>query len=49
MVHACAIDNLGFKDAHFDVRKGNERIWQFHERFGARRNAETVLDYFLST
>ena len=46
MVYAYALDHLGFAGAHFDVRKGNERVWQFHERFGARRVAETDLDYF---
>lgn len=46
MVYAYAVDHLGFRTAHFDVRKGNERVWQFHERFGARRIAETELDYF---
>jgi len=40
-----AVDHLGFAAAHFDVRKGNERVWQFHERFGAARTAETELDY----
>lgn len=46
MVYAYAVDHLGFKAAHFDVRKGNERVWQFHERFGAQRTATTNLDYF---
>lgn len=46
MVYAYAIDHLGFVSAHFDVRKGNGRVWQFHERFGARRVAETDDDYF---
>lgn len=46
MVYAYAVDHLGFNAAHFDVRKGNERVWQFHERFGAQRTAETELDYF---
>lgn len=45
MVYAYAVDHLGFTAAHFDVRKGNERVWQFHERFGAERIAETALDY----
>jgi hypothetical protein len=27
------------------VRQGNERVWKFHERFGATRVAETALDY----
>lgn len=46
MVYAYAVDHLGFSGTHFDVRKGNERVWQFHERFGARRVSETNLDYF---
>lgn len=45
MVYAYAIDHLGFKAAHFEVRKGNERVWQFHERFGAVRTSETELEY----
>lgn len=45
MVYAYALNHLGFPCAHFDVRKGNERVWQFHERFGAQRVAETELDY----
>jgi RimJ/RimL family protein N-acetyltransferase len=45
MVYSYAVDHLGFKAAHFDVRKGNERVWQFHERLGAQRVAETELDY----
>lgn len=46
MVYAYAIDHLGFKAAHFEVRKGNERVWRFHERFGAQRVAETEQDIF---
>lgn len=46
MVYAYAVDHLGFMAAHFDVRKGNERVWEFHERFGARRVAESEEDYF---
>lgn len=45
MVYAYAVDHLGFTSAHFDVRKGNERVWRFHERFGARRVEETDQDY----
>lgn len=45
MVYAYSLDHLGFRAAHFDVRKGNERVWQFHERFGAQRMGETELDY----
>ena len=45
MVYSYAVDALGFQATHFDVRKGNERVWKFHERFGAQRIAETDLDY----
>lgn len=45
IVYAYAVDHLGFKSAHFDVRKGNESVWRFHERFGAKRVAETDQDY----
>lgn len=37
--------SLGFEKAHFDVRKPNESVWKFHERFGAIRVGETYLDY----
>lgn len=46
IVYAYAIDFLGFSSAHFDVRKGNERVWSFHERFGAERVGESDLDYY---
>lgn len=45
MIYAYAIDHLGFEQSHFDVRKGNESVWRFHERFGAVRIAETEQDY----
>lgn len=46
MVYAYAVDHLGFKAAHFQVHRENERVWQFHERFGAQRIAETDLEIF---
>ncbi|MFZ6657587.1 GNAT family N-acetyltransferase [Undibacterium sp. TJN19] len=36
---------LGFEQAHFDVRKGNESVWKFHERFGAQKIRETAEDF----
>jgi len=45
MVYSFAIDHLGFRAAHFDVRSGNENVWRFHERFGAARVGETENDY----
>jgi len=46
MVYSYALDHLGFEKAHFDVRKGNESVWQFHERFGARRVGESEMDFY---
>ena len=45
MVYSYAVNHLGFRAAHFDVRKGNESVWRFHERFGAIRTGETAHDY----
>jgi len=39
---------LGFRAAHFDVRKGNKSVWQFHEKFGATRIGETEEDFLYS-
>lgn len=36
---------LGFRNSHFDVRKENTSVWQFHERFGAARTGEEGEDY----
>lgn len=46
MVYAYALDHLGFEQAHFDVRKANEKVWRFHERFGAKRVREAGDDFF---
>lgn len=37
--------SCGFTCAHFDVRRANEKVWQYHERFGAVRIGETSQDY----
>jgi len=44
MVYAYAIDTLGFRAAHFQVNRGNERVRAFHERFGAVCTAEDELE-----
>lgn len=37
---------LGFRYAHFSVRKGNESVWEFfQECFGATQNGETDTDW----
>ncbi|MEW6037346.1 MAG: GNAT family N-acetyltransferase [Pseudomonadota bacterium] len=45
IIYAYAINHLGFNQAHFDVRKDNQKVWLFHERFGAMRIGETADDY----
>ncbi|WP_189389164.1 GNAT family N-acetyltransferase [Buttiauxella sp. B2] len=37
---------LGFTQAHFDVRKGNDSVSRFHERFGATIISDNEIDYF---
>jgi RimJ/RimL family protein N-acetyltransferase len=44
MVYAFALA-CGFTGAHFDVRHGNEKVWQYHERFGAVRVGEDALNF----
>ena len=38
--------SLGFEKSHFDVRKGNDKVIAFHQRFGAKIVDEDELDYF---
>ncbi len=45
MVYVYSLNYLGFDNAHFDVRKNNDSVWKFHERFGAVKTNETDLDY----
>ena len=45
MVYAFALA-CGFTRAHFDVRRGNEKVWQYHERFGAVRVGEDALNFY---
>lgn len=39
---------LNFDKSHFDVRKGNDKVVAFHQRFGARIINENELDYFFN-
>ncbi len=50
MVYAYALDTLGFRCTHFQVQRENERVWAFHERFGAVRvgQDDTEFRYTLS-
>lgn len=39
---------LEFEKSHFDVRKGNDKVIAFHQRFGAIIVNENELDYFFN-
>lgn len=39
---------LNFEKSHFDVRKGNDKVIAFHQRFGAIIISENELDYFFN-
>ena len=40
--------NLGFEKSHFDVRKENDKVIAFHQRFGAKIIDEDKLNYFFN-
>jgi len=46
LVYEVGFDGLGFDQAHFDVRRGNRGVIDFHERAGARRIGEDEQDVF---
>jgi RimJ/RimL family protein N-acetyltransferase len=41
-------ERLGCDVAVFDVRRGNERVWKFHEACGARRTSEDAENFSYS-
>ncbi|WP_291727538.1 GNAT family N-acetyltransferase [Leisingera sp. F5] len=41
MVYEIGFETLGFEQAHFDVRKGNSKVLNFHLRSGAVETGET--------
>jgi RimJ/RimL family protein N-acetyltransferase len=45
MVYRYALDELGFESSHFSVNRDNDRVWAFHERFGATRVGEDLREY----
>lgn len=46
LIYEFAFYELGFKKSHFDVRKENKRVVDFHQRFGAKIIRENELDYY---
>lgn len=47
-IYEFAFYKLGFEKSHFDVRKGNEKVIAFHQRFGANIVKEDGMDYFFN-
>lgn len=45
-VYEFAFYTLRFQRAHFDVRKNNERVVKFHERFGATITRSDAENYY---
>jgi RimJ/RimL family protein N-acetyltransferase len=45
LVYEFAFYRLGFARCHFDVRKQNTRVVDFHQRFGAKIVGETADDH----
>lgn len=46
LIYEFGFGQLGYMKAHFDVRKGNERVIAFHQRFGAKITHEDELNYY---
>lgn len=45
-VYEIAFNELGFRQAHFDVRKKNEKVVSFHKRFGAQETKEDSENWY---
>lgn len=48
LVYEVGFYSLGFKKAHFDVRKNNDSVVAFHKRFGARVIDSDEINFYFS-
>lgn len=48
LVYEFGFSELGYRKAHFDVRKGNDRVIAFHRRFGAQVTHEDELNIYFN-
>lgn len=48
LLYDFAFFSLHYQKSHFDVRKDNERVVRFHERFGAKITREDECNYYFS-
>ena len=45
-VYELAFYKLNFEKCHFEVRKGNDSVKAFHERFGAKLSSEDAMHHY---
>jgi hypothetical protein len=48
LIYDFALYSLYFKKSHFDVRKLNTNVVEFHKRFGAIITSEDELNFYFS-
>jgi RimJ/RimL family protein N-acetyltransferase len=48
LIYEFGFGQLSYKKAHFDVRKGNQSVIAFHQRFGAKVTHEDELNYYFN-
>lgn len=46
LIYEYGFYSLKFKKVHFEVRKGNDKVIAFHQRFGAKIVSEDELNYY---
>lgn len=46
LLYEFAFEDLGFARSHFDVRKTNQKVLDFHRRMGAIETHESATDFF---
>ncbi|NIG76474.1 GNAT family N-acetyltransferase [Cedecea sp. NFIX57] len=46
LVYLLAFERLGFMQSHFDVRRGNEKVIEFHKKLGATEVSSNDVDLF---
>lgn len=46
LVYLLAFEYLGFMQSHFDVRRGNEKVIEFHKKLGATEVSGNDIDLF---
>lgn len=45
LIYDFAFTEMGFDRCHMNIRKGNKKVVQFHEKFGAKYTGENEYDF----